>query len=141
MPGAMGNTAPRRNDISSDLDASNILNTSRRRNRHTAHAAALQQVGNLSGYHAAFGSALRTITTPTSVRFHRDSLPPEPKSWKQMLVHPHSTHFKLAADREFNTLYAKETFEYIEQTTTTDDRPLPLPLTWVFKYKFDSDGY
>src|SRR5208282_5442939 len=67
LPGTIGNTAPRRNDIYSDLDTSNILNTTRR-NRHTAHVAALQQVSNLSGYHAAFSSAIRTTTTtPTPI--------------------------------------------------------------------------
>ena len=62
-----------------------------------------------------------------------------------MLAYPNAIEFKKAADKEFNTLYAKNTFEYIEQTDIeqTDfkktDKKI-LPLMWIFKYKFDTDG-
>jgi hypothetical protein len=56
-----------------------------------------------------------------------------------MLKHPHSIEFKKAADKEFNVLLRKGTFEYIDKSkVNTKD---PLPLMWVFTYKFDQDGY
>ena len=55
-----------------------------------------------------------------------------------MLKHPHSTEFRKAADKEFNALLEKGTFEYIEKSKVDDE---PLPLMWVFTYKFDQDGY
>lgn len=52
-----------------------------------------------------------------------------------MLKHPHLVEFKKAADKEFNTLLEKGTFEYIERLKVeTKD---PLLLMWVFTYKFD----
>jgi hypothetical protein len=57
-----------------------------------------------------------------------------------MLVHPHSSQFKLAADMEFNDLFVKNTFEYIDLSSVDQEESL-LPLLWVFKYKFDPDGY
>ena len=57
-----------------------------------------------------------------------------------MLKHTHSVEFRKAADKEFNALLEKGTFEYIEKSKV-DDTKDPLPLMWVFTYKFDQDGY
>ena len=88
------------------------------------------------GYYASFSTAVKAggMTKPP----HRDTLPAPPNSWKQMLKHPHSTEFRKAADKEFNALLEKGTFEYIEKSKVDTE---PLPLMWVFTYKFDQDGY
>ena len=49
------NTAPKANQISSDFDTSNILE-GRTRSRHQAHATALANTANLSGFNAAFAA-------------------------------------------------------------------------------------
>jgi hypothetical protein len=56
-----------------------------------------------------------------------------------MLKHPYSTKFRKAANKEFNTLLEKDTFEYIEKLKVNAKEPLSL--IWVFTYKFDQDGY
>ena len=126
MLGARGNSALRGNEISSHLDESNIITKSRR----SAHATALLRVNQLSGYHSAFSTALKSR--------HRDTLPPAPKNWTQMLAHPHATQWKKAADTEVQTLQNKETYEYVKNTYLSTKL---LPLTWVFTYKFDENGY
>src|SRR3984957_13975135 len=56
-----------------------------------------------------------------------------------MLKHQHVNEFKKAADKEFNTLLEKGTFEYINKSKI--DTKEPLLLMWVFTYKFDQNGY
>jgi hypothetical protein len=55
LQGATGNLAPHANEISSQIDESNILTRSQR----SAYATALLQVNKLSGYHSAFSTALK----------------------------------------------------------------------------------
>jgi hypothetical protein len=121
---------------------SNVIDSQRTRkpSRRHAYATALQNVSNISAYSLAFSTILGSYKSPSNVRIHQSTLPPEPKSWKDMLAHPHSPQFKLAADKEFNDLFAKNTFEYIDISSANQEES-PLPLLWVFKYKFDSDGY
>jgi reverse transcriptase-like protein len=136
-PGAPGNSAPRGNEISGQLNIANIITTQRNRmpSRRAAHATALQDLSNLSGYMNAFATALQV---PVFQKMHQKDLPPEPKSWKDMLRHRFSEQFQVAATQEFRKLQQKETFEYVD---ITDQQETLLPLLWVFKYKFDSDGY
>ena len=93
---------------------------------------ALGQMDKLVGYYTSFSTAVkaRGMTKP----LHQDTLPAPPNSWKQMLKHPHSAEFRKAADKEFNTLLEKGTFEYIEKLKVDYE---PLLLMWVFTYKFD----
>ena len=72
----VGAPAPRSIEISADLDPNNALPT-RTRNRRQAHAAILNKLDHLAGYHAAFATKL----APKS-QIHRDQLPEEPKNWK-----------------------------------------------------------
>src|ERR1700726_3663337 len=138
-PGASGNRAQRRNEISSYIDTANITAAPRNQvpSRRTAHAIALQETSNLSGYRAAFTTALQLATVR---KMHKNDLLPEPRSWKHMLVHRFNEQFKVAAAQEFRKLQQKGTFEYIDDKVV-DNTETPLPLLWVFKYKFDSDGY
>ena len=136
LPAAPGNQALRGNEISGSFDSRNIIQGSRNRTRRSAYITALGQTDKLVGYYASFITAVKAggITKPP----HRDTLPAPPNSWKQMIKHPHSAEFKKAADKEFNALLEKGTFEYIERSKVDNE---PLPLMWVFTYKFDQDGY
>jgi hypothetical protein len=132
---ASSNTAIRRNEISGAFSEANII-TGPRSRRRKAYVTALQNTNSLSGYYSAFASAYTTQSNTT--RLHRDTLPPEPKSWKEMITHPQAQGFRQAADKEFNTLKAKKAFQYVKRDEFDVD---PLPLTWVFKYKFDIEGH
>jgi hypothetical protein len=127
------NSAPRAREISNEMRDENILPTRTRNHRFQAHAIALQETDNLSGYYAAFSTALSA-----KPRIHQRELPAEPRNWKEMLRHPHTVQFCAAAEKEHQDLARKGTFEYI---LTSKDDPRLLPLTWVFKYKIDGDGF
>ena len=55
-----------------------------------------------------------------------------------MQRHPFSSDFIAAAAHEVRELEKKQTFAWINQSEATKRQ---LPLKWVFKYKFDTDGY
>jgi hypothetical protein len=55
-----------------------------------------------------------------------------------MLRHQYSSEFQLAADKELQELTKKGTYKWVSKGTS---KTTPLPLLWVFKYKFDTDGY
>ncbi len=57
-----------------------------------------------------------------------------------MLKHQYSSEFKRAADKEYDVLLQKGTFEYIKKAKV-DSKAQVLSLMWVFTYKFDQDGY
>src|SRR5436853_1468638 len=133
QPTTSGNQTQQGNKISRNINPENILKGTRR----LAYIIVLQQLDKLVGYHALFNTAIRAggVTKP----LHQDTLPPPPKSWKQMQKHPYAKEFKKVADKEFNALLNKGTFEYIDKSKV--DKQEPLPLMWVFTYKFDQDGY
>ena len=55
-----------------------------------------------------------------------------------MLKHPHMTQFTQAVYREFEHLQSRGTFKLASRTDANSEI---LPLVWVFKYKFDNNGY
>ena len=55
-----------------------------------------------------------------------------------MLKHPYRQHFIKAANIKFNYLKSRETFKLKSKSTI---RASILPLVWIFKYKFDDEGY
>ena len=138
LPAAPGNRAPRGNEISGELNKGNIVQGSRTRQsiRKNVHATALSRTNELGGYYSSFCT---TQIRPKAL--HRDTLPPPPRSWKQMLKHQYSNQFRRAADKEFEGLLKKGTFKYIPRDSGVQDNTPPLPLMWVFTYKFDQDGY
>src|SRR5208282_3429447 len=142
LPAAPGNQAQRGNEISADFNPQNIIEGSRARTstRKAAYITALEKNNELGGYYTSFVTATKLGRTIQPLRLHRDTLPPPPTSWKQMLKHEHSIEFKKAADKEFEALLQKETFKYVEKSNINDKLPL-LPLMWVFTYKFDQDGF
>jgi hypothetical protein len=90
------------------------------------------------GVLAAFATAI-SAPRPDQHRKHRDDLPPEPQNWKQAVSHTFSEGWLAAAGLEIESLQMRGTY-------TTGRRPQDrsvqvLPLTWVFTYKFDSNGF
>jgi len=94
--------------ISLDVTEDHVLPDGARRNRKksrkAAYFTALSEVQDLSGYYSAFTAALEGAKRP-----HRDTLPPEPRSWRQMLVHPFAHQFKQAAQVEMDELTRRQT--------------------------------
>ena len=69
---------------------------------------------------------------------HRNDLRPPPKSWTEMLGHPEQEGFQNAAQREYQTLDRRGTWclaDFPSKKTQV------IPVTWVFTYKFDTDGF
>ncbi|KAJ5343424.1 uncharacterized protein N7506_003248 [Penicillium brevicompactum] len=130
------NSAPR--DIHGDVDETNIVVGSRKRKAHedpdfVSMLAAQDSPGILSAFTAA-----HSIKQPRG-QIHRDDLPPEPGNWKEMTRHQYSEAFMAAAATEVAGLEKKNTCEVVKRPM--DPNKQVLPLTWVFTYKFDSDGY
>jgi hypothetical protein len=89
---------------------------------------------NYPGFFTYFSAGLLQ-----SRSIHRDQLPHEPRNWREMKNHPHQKGFLEAAHREIEELTQKKTFIHVERPQKT--QILPGPLTWVFRYKFDTDGF
>lgn len=123
----------RKYDTSQGLKQSNILSEPRvRKTRREAYLAALgSEVEEMVGYHNAFLAGTQ-FQQP-----HRDELPAAPTSWAKVESHTHSEGFKNAAQKEFNDLASRGTWEVVDHSTTASR---PLPLKWVFTYKYDKNG-
>lgn len=123
-------------DISSQLDEGHILpeGSKREKKRKQFYNAAVSTVSTLAPYYAAFSTSLST----RDPRLHREQLPTEPKTWRQMLTSPYRDEWIAAASIEAKDLEKRGTFELKKKDEISQT---PLPLTWVFKYKFDTDGY
>jgi hypothetical protein len=101
--------------LTSNFDAQNILPEGSKRVRKArkqAYAAALGNNAQLSAFHSAFAAGL--IKVPQINAFHRDTLPAEPRSWKQLQYHLHGAEFRQAAKAEIQSLEKRETFKYIK---------------------------
>jgi len=108
-----------------------------RKPRRQAYAAAcLAAEQDLNEYHSAFATSEQVAKPPG--RLHQNELPLEPRHWREMQNHQFHAQFTEAARIEWNALRAKGTF--IEQDLPSK-KSKALPLTWVFKYKFDKDGF
>lgn len=111
-----------------------------RRRAFYAENSGLGENPNIYDESAPHVHLLHAFHAATTRNFgHRDDLPPEPKSWKAMMNHPMSAHFRAAAHKEIRTLIAKHTWDEVARPTqgTTNI----LPTKWVFEYKADTDGY
>ena len=126
------NRAPRARDITADMSEDLVLP---HRTRRGAYAALLHHVStNEPEFHAAFAAAAQTQ------RLHISEMPPEPKTWKELLVHPYMKQFMIGCGREITDLESKGAFRTIPMDSSID-KHLLLPLMWVFKYKTDSNGF
>lgn len=100
--------------------------------RKQAYLTVLSSPDHLGGYHAAFAAGFQDRN-----RLHRDHLPPEPQSWRDLLNHQFREGFLTAASKEYGDLCRRNTFEPKPRTTGIK----PLPVRWVFTYRLDQDGY
>lgn len=153
--------ASRSQEVSADLDEANILpeGVTRRRKRKQAYATALEGVthGQVNVYHAGFSAFITAGAYYTTAqgsrsetggntnsernRFHRENLPLEPRSYHQMLRHSHADGFKQAVVTEITALQKKNTWTEVSYSHASKAGKTPIPTTWVFKYKFDDQGY
>lgn len=131
------------------------------RTRRQVYATALEQVaqGELSAFHTAFSTLIpasnyyaldksqpsinhtRTENGSYSSRLHRDSLPPEPQYYHQMLKHSHAEGFKQAIQTKIKALQNKGTWSEVSYESASSAGKKPIPTTWVFKYKLDDQGF
>lgn len=96
-PDRRSNNAPRREEISSQLDESNVLTGKRQRK-------------TLGTYFVAFAAALQPLE-PQKARLHRNQLPPPPKRWRDLEKHPFGREFKAAGAKEFKSCQEKGCFK------------------------------
>jgi hypothetical protein len=132
IPDRVINNAPRREEVSSQVDQNNIITEGRRTRR-------------LPGaYATSFMDVIRSSESDElSVggrRLHRDQLPPPPKRWKELEEHIFYQDFLQAAEQELDSCFTKGCFAH---TSRKEQEILEeiLPLMWIFTYKFDEDGY
>ena len=90
---------------------------------------------------AALLSAAPLSAAPLSIQLHRDSMPTEPDGYKEMLCHAHAAGFIQAITTEIESLQAKQTWKEVSPTHAYVASRTPIPTRWVFKYKFDNQGY
>ncbi|OCK84570.1 hypothetical protein K432DRAFT_422450 [Lepidopterella palustris CBS 459.81] len=79
------NRASRAIEISADLNENHILPEGTRRQRRAAHATALANVNELSGFHGAFPIGFEKEHQLAPTALHRNNLLEERKNWKQRL--------------------------------------------------------
>ncbi len=140
QPISTANSAPAPPENRSDFDAQNILPEGSKRSRKTPrrqiYATALAQAAELTPFHTAF--ALGREKEAKFEGLHRDTLPAEPRTWRQMTKHKFAAEFAMAADKEIQELARRDIYKWVKKEAVT---AMLLPLLWVFKYKFDTDGY
>ena len=151
-------------DISADFDTENIIPEGVTRSRKKKYAAAIEAIEaiqnftdhvDLSSFHNAFSaystamkfyetspskltSSSTEIASSTSSRLHRDSLPPEPRNFRELANHPYKEEFKDSMRLEIKDLQRKGTWEEVSDETKDKEA---IPTTWVFRYKFDDEGF
>ena len=80
-----------------------------------------------------------TATNHNVRRFHQSELPPPPKNSHQLENHPYKEGFIQAAQKEYDILLEKDTFEEVAIRDTKG--AYIIPNIWVYTYKFDKDGF
>ena len=128
------------NEISAKPFTNLILPKGSKQARRQAHTAVLANLSTLSSYYAGFATGLvKDINQTRSSSLHRDNLPPEPRNLKELRKHPLTAGFQIAMEKEYNDLKRRGTFKTVQKAEACNEQILPLK--WVFKYKFDSNGY
>jgi len=83
---------------------------------------------------AAFMAAMRTKPE----RRKRADMPAPPLNWTQMKKHPFAQGFHGAATKEFQDLWAKDTFKKVR--LSKEEAKNAIPLKWVFTDKFNENS-
>jgi hypothetical protein len=103
-------------EIGVAFSVENILLEGFRRSRNKPHkdiySAALTTTSCLSPFHTAFATGVaRPEEAAIQDKQHRDTLPAEPRNWKQMQRHRFTANFNLAAEIEIRDLSKRSTYE------------------------------
>jgi hypothetical protein len=121
-----------------------------RKEGYVAHAAFYDDFSASSNTYPHYARCLATagvndirskLTADAPGGVHRDQLPPEPKNYHQMLRSAHKKEWIDATHTEIEGLRRKNAFIGSSKKLAQSLHKSIIPLTWVFKYKFDSDGY
>jgi hypothetical protein len=80
--------------------------------RREAYHADLGRPEELPAYHSAFASGVKE----GKPRIHQKDLPPPPRSWKELQRHRYAKEFKEAADKEYQSVNGRGTFEIVRKT-------------------------
>jgi hypothetical protein len=131
------NAAQNRELIDSNLRDTHILPEGSTRSRKPSRKSSSFFVNK---YWSTFVAA---STTALKTRFHHSNLPPEPRFYQDVmkLSAPHKQGFIAAMQREITDVKRKGTYRTISWKDFNAQDNEVLPLLWVFKYKFDSEGY
>ena len=151
-------SAPASKNISSRVDEGNIIpegvkRTRQPTSRRSAYTSALDRAenGGNEAYHGAFSAysaanqyyipddRLHQNTEKSGPKLHRDNLPPEPQHFGDLRAHAHAEGFKNAMRTEIMTLKSKGTWTEVPYSSVQNISTIPT--TWVFKYKFDDQGF
>lgn len=102
------------------------------------HFTALEDAaaGGMRTFYGAFATSMTKEKRP-----HRDDLLAEPRFYHQMLKHAEAAGFLRAIDVEIKALQSKQTWKEVPWNHAKEAEKTPIPTTWVFKYKFDNEGY
>ena len=125
-----------RQEIIGDVGEPNLVEGTRTRKpskRKEAYLTDLARPSELTAYHTAFALG----TKASHPRIHQDHLPPPPRTWKELQSHTYRKEFEEAAKKEYQSLEERDTFKIVPKTPDIK----VIPLTWVFTYKFDTNGY
>jgi hypothetical protein len=129
-------TAPR--DINANLTTNHIVRGSRKRTQKRDRDFIYQtRLENPDQEDIFYAMIIDGTLHRGDKRIHQSSLPPEPKNWKQAMRHPMRDCWKKAAVFELESLKDQSTFS---ETEIPKGKQVILT-KWVFKYKFDSEGY
>ena len=142
-------------DISSRFDESNIISerVKRTRIRKQAYLAVFDRIevgdDQAFAFHGFFNAHLgasdyyqkkssqQNPQEISSIKPHRNDLPFEFQHYGDFRKHLHIDDFKRAMRIELNALKSKSTWSEV----FFDGHIVFIPITWVFKYKFDDQGY
>ncbi|KAG6995781.1 hypothetical protein G7Y79_00042g078860 [Physcia stellaris] len=106
--------------------------------RGFSHYTALEDAsaGGMRSFYGAFMTSMTKEKRP-----HRDDLLAESRFYHQMLKHPEAAGFLRAIDVEIKALQSKQTWKEVPWHHAKNAGKTSIPTTWVFKYKFDNEGY
>lgn len=123
------------------FDPDNVLPEGSKRVRKPRKEAYYAKIADIAGggMQSFYGTFAASMVKEK--RSHRDNLPPEPKYYHQMLKHPESPGFLRAMEVEIKQLQAKQTWKEVPYKDAKAAARVPIPTTWVYKYKFDNEGY
>jgi hypothetical protein len=145
--------------IELDIDTTNIIPEEvgrRRATRKQTYLIVLKEVADdeITSFHIAFSAmscasafynhqnqpATKLLTKLNLTSFHRDSLPPEPKNFRQVQRHPHAVGFNKVILTEISALRVKGIWKEIPINEVPKEKVI-IPIMLIFKYKFDENGF